>query len=88
EVREQARRLRDDLLKLPGVERVSLHGVRDEQVQIVLDMAALAVQGLSPAAVAQAVAKRNGIASAGFVQLGGAELSLKVSGDAARPEVL
>lgn len=88
EVREQARRLRDDLLKLPGVERVSLHGVRDEQVQIVLDMAALAVQGLSPAAVAQAVAKRNVIASAGFVQLGGAELSLKVSGDAARPEVL
>lgn len=88
EIREQARHLRDDLLKLPGVERVSLHGVRDEQVQIVLDMPALAAKGLSPAVVAQAVARRNVIAPAGFVDLGGAELSLKVSGDAARPELL
>lgn len=88
EIREQARRMRDDLLKLPGVERVSLHGVRDEQVQIVLDMPALAAKGLSPAAVAQAVAKRNVVAPAGFVELGGAGLSLKVSGDAARPELL
>lgn len=88
EIREQARRLRDALLKLQGVERVSLHGVRDEQVQIVLDLPALAAQGLSPAGVAQAVARRNVIAAAGFMEIGGAEIALKVSGDAARPEQL
>jgi multidrug efflux pump len=88
EIREQARRMRDELLKLQGVERVSLHGVRDEQVQIVLDMPALSAKGLSPAAVAQAVARRNVIAPAGFAEIGGAELSLKVSGDTARPEEL
>lgn len=88
EIREQARRLRDDLLKLRGVERVSLHGVRDEQVQIVLDLPALAAKGLSPAQVAQAVAKRNVIAAAGFMDIGGAEIALKVSGDATRPEQL
>ncbi len=88
EIRTQARRLRDELLKLPGAERVSLHGVRDEQVQIVLNMPALAAQGLSPAVVAQAVSRRNVIAPAGFVELGGRELALSVSGDAARPEDL
>jgi multidrug efflux pump len=88
EIREQARKMRDDLLKLPGVERVSLHGVRDEQVQIVLDVQALAAKGLTPSAVASAVARRNVIAPAGFVEVGGAELSLKVSGDAARPDSL
>lgn len=88
EIREQARRLRDELLRLPGVERVSLHGVRDEQVQIVLDAAALAARGISPDAVAQAVARRNVIAAAGFVALGGADLALDVSGDASHPEQL
>ncbi len=88
EIRDQARRLRDQLLKLPGVERVSLHGVRDEQVQIVLDMPALTAKGLAPMAVAQAVARRNIVAPAGFAELGGAQLWLKVSGDAARTEAL
>ena len=88
ELREHARLMRDELIKLPGVEKVTLHGVRDEQVQILLDMPALAVQGLSPNAVAQAISGRNVIASAGFVELGGAEIALNVSGDAARPEQL
>lgn len=88
EIREQARRLRDELLKLPGVERVSLHGVRDEQVQIVVDLPTLAAKGLSPAVVAQAVSRRNVIAAAGFVELGGAEIALTVSGDANRPDDL
>jgi len=26
----------DSLLQLPGVERVSLHGIRDEQIQVIL----------------------------------------------------
>ena len=88
ELREHARLMRDELIKLPGVEKVTLHGVRDEQVQILLDMPALAVQGLSPNAVAQAISGRNVIASAGYVELGGAEIALNVSGDAARPEQL
>lgn len=88
ELREQARRLRDQLLKLQGVERVSLHGVRDEQVEIVLDLPALAAKGISPAGVAQAVAKRNVIAAAGFMEIDGAEIALTVSGDAERPEQL
>ena len=88
EIREQARRIRDDLLKISGVERVSLHGVRDEQIQIVLDMQSLAAKGISPASLAQAVSKRNVIAAAGFLEIGGTELSLKVSGEVSSPETL
>ncbi|MFT7772157.1 efflux RND transporter permease subunit [Roseateles sp.] len=83
ELREQARQMRDRLYHLPGVERVTLHGVRDEQVQVSLDMTALAAQGLAPAAVAEALARRNIVAPGGFVQVGGAQLALQVSGDAA-----
>lgn len=88
EIRTQARRVRDALYLFPGVEHVSLHGIRDEQVQIVLDMAALAAKGVSPSAIAQAVSRRNVFAPAGFVEAGGSELALKVDGNAARPQDL
>lgn len=82
ELREQARQLRDLLYRLPGVERVSLHGLREEQVQLVADMAALQAKGLSIAALSQALAQRNVLAPAGRAQVGGSELALTVSGDA------
>ncbi|MRV71953.1 MMPL family transporter [Duganella sp. FT92W] len=88
ELREQARRMRDALLQVAGVEKVSLHGVRDEQVQIILDVPALAAKGVSPATVMEAVAKRNVITPAGFVEVGGAELALNVSGNVASPDQL
>lgn len=88
ELRQHARQLRDSLLRVPGVERVSLHGVRDEQVQIVLDVPALSARGLSPATVAQAVAQRNVVKPAGFVELDGTGLALNVTGDVSQLDAL
>lgn len=88
EIREQARRVRNELYKYPGVERVTLHGIQDEQIQIVLDVPALVAKGLSPMLVAQAVAKRNVFAPAGFVEVGGAQIALSVSGDVRNSEKL
>lgn len=85
ELRAQARRIRDALYLLAGVERVTLHGIRDEQIQIVLDVAALAAKGVTPGAIANAVSRRNVFVPAGFVEVGGREIALKVSGDAASP---
>lgn len=82
ELREQARQLRDRLYRLDGVDRVSLHGLREEQVQVVANIAALQAKGLSIAALSKALAERNVLAPAGRAQVGGAELSLSVSGDA------
>lgn len=88
ELRHSARALRDQLLRVPGVERVTLHGIRDEEVQVILDIPALAARGLSPAVITDAIARRNIVAPAGFVDAGGSELALKVSGDAANPDDL
>lgn len=82
ELQQQARLLRDRLYHLEGVERVTLHGVRAEQVQVVADVAALHAKGLSIAAISEALAKRNVLAPAGRAQVGGAEMALTVSGDA------
>ncbi|OYU28223.1 MAG: acriflavin resistance protein [Burkholderiales bacterium PBB2] len=82
ELREQARQLRDRLYRLDGVDRVSLHGLREEQVQVVANIAALQAKGLSIAALSKALAERNVLAPAGRAQVGSAELSLSVSGDA------
>ncbi|MBB4845360.1 multidrug efflux pump subunit AcrB [Paucibacter oligotrophus] len=82
ELREQARQLRDRLYRLDGVDRVSLHGLREEQVQVVANVAALQAKGLSVAALSKALAERNVLAPAGRAQVGGAELGLSVSGDA------
>lgn len=88
EIRAQARHMRDTLFKVPGVERVSLHGVREEQIQIVLDIPALSTRGLTPAAVERAVATRNAMASAGFVETRNATLALRLSGEATSPAQL
>ncbi|WP_047250385.1 efflux RND transporter permease subunit [Chromobacterium subtsugae] len=88
ELRDSARQLRDNLLRVPGVERVSLHGVRDEEVQILLDIPALAARGLSPSAVIDAVSRRNIVAPGGFVDADSSELALNVSGDVANPAEL
>lgn len=88
ELREHARRMRDALLQLKGVERVSLHGIRDEQVQILLDVPALGARGISPGVVAQAVARRNVFAPAGAMDVAGTEIALSVSGDVANLDQL
>lgn len=88
ELRDHGRRLRDELVRFQGVEKVTMHGVREEQVQIVLDVATLGVRGIVPGAIAKAVAQRNVIAPAGFMDVAGTEMALNVSGDAASPEQL
>jgi multidrug efflux pump len=81
ELRNNARNLRDELVRFPGVEHVSLHGIRDEQVQIVMDVSALGARGIVPGAIAQAISKRNIVAPAGFVDVAGTEMALNVTGD-------
>jgi multidrug efflux pump subunit AcrB len=82
ELRGQARLLRDRLNDVPRVERVSLHGVRDEQVSIVLDLPALLAAGLPPSAIAGALSERNIVAPAGQIEADGASLAVTVTGDA------
>jgi len=56
---EQARRIRDTLERLPGVNEVNIGGEREEIVQILLRPERLLALGLSPAAVRNAVQQAN-----------------------------
>jgi multidrug efflux pump len=82
ELRTAARGIRDRLSDVPGVERVSLHGVRDEQITLEINSEALLRSGLSPLALVHALAERNVVLPAGQIFSGGSQLSLTVSGDA------
>lgn len=56
---QQARRIRDTLERLPGVNEVDIGGEREEIVQILLRPERLLALGLSPAAIRNAVRQAN-----------------------------
>ncbi|MCZ8063590.1 efflux RND transporter permease subunit [Silanimonas sp.] len=81
QLQDWARKVRGRLQSLPGVEQISLHGVREERVYVELSPAQLAAHGLSIEAVATTLANRNVIAPSGELDAGGRVLALEPSGD-------
>jgi multidrug efflux pump subunit AcrB len=76
QLQDAARRLRDRLQGVPGAERVSLHGVREERVYVELSPARLAEYGLDAATVGRALEARNLVAPSGELIAGGRVLAL------------
>ena len=81
QLQDWARIVRERLQTVSGVERISLHGVREERVFVDLDPARLAAAGLSYETVAQHLAERNIAAAAGEIDTGRRLLALEPSGD-------
>ena len=79
-LRHQADRLARELRALPDVKKADLLGVQDEKIYIEIAPARLAAFGLTPAAVAEALAKQNEVAPAGFVETDTDRVRLRVSG--------
>ena len=88
ELRALARNVRDRIQRVPGVERVTLHGVRDEQVTVRIDPATLMAHGLPPTVIARSLAERNVMLPSGHLEVDGTEITLTVSGDTTDLEVL
>lgn len=76
QLQDAARRLRDRLQAVPGAERVSLHGLREERIYVELSPLKLAEHGLDMATVAQALETRNRVMPAGELIAGGRVLPL------------
>lgn len=76
QLQEQARLARIRLQGAPGVEQISLHGVREEQVYVELDPARLAAAGLTAEAVGKALVDRNTVAPGGDIDVSGRSLTL------------
>jgi multidrug efflux pump len=81
QLQDWARVVRGRLQALPGVEQISLHGVREERVYVEISPARLAAHGLSIEAVATTLANRNVIAPSGEIDAGGRVLALEPTGD-------
>ncbi|HHW4681112.1 MAG TPA: efflux RND transporter permease subunit, partial [Xylella taiwanensis] len=88
EMREPLRRMREQLYTVPGVERVNLYGLQEDQVYVAFDRARLVEAGLTPAAVIQQLHAQNVVAPGGLVSASGLALTVATSGEVRSVEEL
>ena len=79
-LRREADRLARELRAQPDVKKVDLLGVQDEKVYVEVAPTRLAALGLTPGQVADALARQNAVAPAGFVETATDRVRLRVTG--------
>ncbi len=80
ELKAQAKRVRDILLRVPGVEKVDLIGTQDEKVFIEISSKVLAERNISPLAIREALAAQNTLEPAGAVESDERSVRVNVDG--------
>ncbi len=78
-IRELAEQVRDGLLQTPGITQVDLVGVRDYEVQVLIDQDTLRRYGLTPAAVASRIRAAAVELPGGHIETHGGEVLLRVT---------
>ena len=87
EIRQQAERVRDDLLSIPGITQVELDDVRDYEISIEVPQDRLRQYNLQLSDVANAINNSSLDLSAGNVKTSGGEVLIRLKGQAYnRPE--
>ncbi|NHC08342.1 efflux RND transporter permease subunit [Azonexus fungiphilus] len=79
-LKDQAERIRDELLHVRDVGKVEIFGIQDEKIFVELANAKLATLGVAPATIAQALAEQNAVAGAGFFELADERIQLRPGG--------
>jgi multidrug efflux pump subunit AcrB len=80
ELKAEAKRIRDVLLRIDGVEKVDLLGTQDEKVFIEISSKVLAERNISPLEIRDALAAQNTVAPSGRVETGERSVRLDVEG--------
>ncbi len=80
ELKTQAKRIRDVLLRVPGVEKVDLIGTQDEKLYIEISSKLLAERNLTPLDIQDALAAQNTLEPAGRVETDERSVRLNVQG--------
>jgi multidrug efflux pump subunit AcrB len=75
-----AEALRQRLLKVPAVTKVTLYGVQDERIFVEFSHAKLATLGVPPQTLFDSLARQNAVAPAGTVQSGAQRIPLRITG--------
>jgi multidrug efflux pump subunit AcrB len=81
EMREVARRTRDQLYTLKGIKKVELFGIQEERVFLELSSTKLAQYGISPRVVAQTLEAQNVILPGGKIEIAGYDVNIEPSGN-------
>ncbi|MCW8826882.1 MAG: efflux RND transporter permease subunit, partial [Gammaproteobacteria bacterium] len=82
EIRQQAERVRDDLLRTPGITQVELDSVRPFEIAIEIPQQRLQQYGLTLAEVAQIISNSSKDISAGNIKAEGGEILVRSKGQA------
>lgn len=88
EMRGPLRRMREQLYALPGVERVTMHGLQDERVYLAFDRSRLLEAGLNPASVVEQLRAQNIVTPGGRVSASGLTMTVTTSGEVRTVEEL
>ena len=81
ELKDFAKAARDELLRVPGVEKVTILGDQDRKVYIDVSSKVLAERGISPLAIQEAIGGQNNVDAAGYVETGTRSVRVSVDGD-------
>jgi multidrug efflux pump subunit AcrB len=79
-LREQAQELERDLERLPGVRRVELVGLPEEEIEVAVDIVRLSQRGVPLARVVDALAARNVELPSGELEVGFVRSSIQTTG--------
>lgn len=88
ELTREAERLRDRLQRVDGVHKALLLGERSERIFVEFDMTKLANLGIAPQAIFDAIDANNQLVPAGFMDLAGPRVYLRIDADLSDPERL
>mgnify|MGYP001090657904 CR=1 FL=1 len=80
ELRRSVEGVRQELLRLPDVQKVELFGVQDERIYVEISPQTLATLGLDARRIAEQLQAQNVVAPAGVVQGASRSVPLRVSG--------
>ncbi|MDX1569992.1 MAG: efflux RND transporter permease subunit [Xanthomonadales bacterium] len=81
QLEDVAEEIRDDLLKIPEVAKVEIHGAQEEVVFVEYNNARLTELGLSPQQLSQTLAASNILSSGGSVVTGRERIALEPTGN-------
>ena len=80
ELREQAEKIRQILLGIPGVKKVELVGEQKEKIYVEVETTKLAQLGLAPGDITNAIKSQNAMTAAGMLETTSDNVYLRISG--------
>jgi len=80
QLKDQAERIRDELLRVPQVGKVEIFGIQDEKIYVELSNTKLATLGIDLTTITQALNQQNAVAGNGFFETSSERIQIRPGG--------